>query len=780
MKVIKRNGNEVDFCIDKIINAIKKANKATIDNGLIPLTEDKESKVISTVQKRLEVFDKISVEDIQDMVEDSLIKHNCYDVAKSYIKFRENKKQNKKYSQDEEKIISTLDGTNESVKQDNSNKNVELLSTQRDYMAGIKSKTIVRKTWSKRIMDLHDKGVIHIHDTDYRAMRMTNCCLINLKDMLKNGFMLNGTFITTPSLFSIASNHGSQIALHVSSSQYGGQTMSWAHIARYVHSSRVIFRHQNIERLDSIIDLIPTNILKKIVRKLIRNKKIVDALTYVDVYRDIKKGVKTFQYQTNTISGSNGQSPFISMAINFAECEDEEHKEDLYLVTKEIFRQRIKGVLGLNKKRVSSLFPKLLYFLDEDTAEGGKYFDKLMPLVCECENERMSPDFISSKVQKKLKGVKIPYPCMGCRSFLTTEGSYFENGVEKKCNENFYGRHNNGVITINLPYVALESKKEYEESDKSNSLKDIFYKKLNDYLEIIYTDGFVQTYNRLKGTKAKVAPILWMWGGLTRKNAEDTIDDVICGWRSTYSLGYVGLWETSIAITNKNHIEDKSFAIEVLEFFNKKHDEWHKRLIDENNKNSFLNTSSYGTPEESTTEKFANALKRDFDVVEGVNDHNFVTNSYHIIPSYETKEGRGIDAYHKLEHESQFLSLSTGGAVSYVEIADMKDNLDVIESVINYMYNTILYAEFNIRKDICYKCGFEGEIDMIKNNGKLIWECPMCKNTNTKEMSILRRCCGYIFDASAGACQGRLSDINARKLNLGGGRTKNQNGDLII
>lgn len=1060
MKVIKRNGNEEDFCLDNIINAIKKANKATKDNGLTPLSDEKENKVILTVQKKLEPFDKISVEDIQDMVEDSLIKHNCYDVAKSYIKFRENKKQNKKFSSDEEEIMTVLDGTNESVKQDNANKNSDFLGTQRDYMAGKKSKTIVKKTWSKRIMDLHKRGVIHVHDTDYRAMRMTNCCLINLKDMFKNGFMLNSTLIHEPSDFATACNLAAQIALHVCSSQYGGQTMSWSHISSFVKKTRIKFVNEVTEEF-KLLDL---NVNNEYIKKIAEERTL----------KEIKRGVKTFQYQILTLSGTNGQSPFISMAINFEECESKEDREDLYLVAKEVFEQRIRGIEDSHGNRVSPLFPKLLYFLDEYTSENGEYFDKLIPLILECENERMSPDFISTKVQKKLKGNNIGYPCMGslfgeaivsikigdveynnieiqnafnlignhikrtvsgfsmcnrdenghtikpknslrgvcgiyklthlptgkfyvgsskdlgrrksehfhsmkkkgtlgdnyfvndfdtnnlkfevletcnadnlleteykytthkddncvnvvdcrrngnidfdgnahrshgkfiqminnrgysyihtvntgdvfvksrnewtpvrnilkndpekshfdmyeivfenkgivkkiictqdhplhtqngrvetqclttddylfdsetyehckilsinkidnecvtydftvdndlfdvngiishnCRSFLTTEGSYFENGVEKKCNENFYGRHNNGVITINLPYVALESKKEFnnqlvDEIGLQKPLKDIFFEKLNDYLEIIYNDGFVQTYKRLKGTKAKVAPILWMWGGLTRKDSEDTIDDVITGWRSTYSLGYVGLWETTIAITEKNLIDEKEFGLSILEFFNKKHEEWHTRLMDENISNSFLNTSSYGTPEENTTEKFANALKRDFDIIEGVNDHNYVTNSYHVRPNYR------IDAFHKLENEAPFLALSTGGAVSYVEIPDMKENPFVIESVINHMYNTILYSEFNIRKDKCYKCGYDSEIPLVSQNGKLIWKCPSCGNKDTKSMSILRRMCGYIANADNGVAQGRLSDINDRVLHLGSGRTQDQNGNLII
>ena len=768
-KVIKRNGKEVNFDEEKIRRVIKLAN----NNKDVPeekrMNEEQIEKVFQAAIKKLEPMNNVKVEDIQDIVENSLMLKNHYEIARSYILFRNEKKKNKKFTDTEEKIISVIDGTNESVKQDNANKNPDMLPTQRDYMAGTISKELVKKTWSKTIMNLHNKGVIHIHDTDYRAMRMTNCCLVNLKYMFEHGFMLNSTFIHTPSGFFVACTQATQIAQHVCSQQYGGQTMSWAHIAPFVNKSRIKF----IEEVKKQLEEAGISASEEQIKNIAESR----------VLDEIKRGVKTVQYQILTLSGTNGQSPFISMAINFEECENKQERDDLLLITEEVFRQRLRGVEDEHGNRVSAIFPKILFFLDEYTAEGGEYFDRLMPLICECENNRMSPDFISTKIQKKLKNNSVGYPSMGCRSFLTTEGQYIEDGQIKKCNENFYGRHNNGVITINLPYVALEARKTYEEMLNNGleaSLNSIFFDKLDEYLEIIYNEGFVQTYNRLKGTKAKVAPILWVWGALAHLDPEDVIDSLIAGWRSTYSLGYVGLWETSIAITGKDHVEDSSFAKSILEFFNKKHEEWHKRLMIEGDENSFLNTSSYGTPEENTTEKFANALKRDFDIIKGVNDHGFVTNSYHIIPSYSpNKDGRGIDAFRKLEHESQFLNLSTGGAVSYVEIADMEDNLPVIEAVINHMYNTILYAEFNIRKHMCYNCGYSGEIPLVRNEyGKLLYKCPSCGNIDTSKMNILTRACGYVFNAANGAAQGRYEDIFARLLNLGGGRTYNQFGKI--
>lgn len=1049
-KVIKRNGKEVNFDEEKIRRVIKLAN----NNKDVPeekrMNEEQIEKVFQAAIKKLEPMNNVKVEDIQDIVENSLMLKNHYEIARSYILFRNEKKKNKKFTDTEEKIISVIDGTNESVKQDNANKNPDMLPTQRDYMAGTISKELVKKTWSKTIMNLHNKGVIHIHDTDYRAMRMTNCCLVNLKYMFEHGFMLNSTFIHTPSGFFVACTQATQIAQHVCSQQYGGQTMSWAHIAPFVNKSRIKF----IEEVKNQLEEAGISSSEEQIKNIAESR----------VLDEIKRGVKTVQYQILTLSGTNGQSPFISMAINFEECENKQERDDLLLITEEVFRQRLRGVEDEHGNRVSAIFPKILFFLDEYTTEGGEYFDRLMPLICECENNRMSPDFISTKIQKKLKNNSVGYPCMGaacgyetvsikiddveynnimikdafeiirkynkkhnnskrpqfsefknkcgvykithiptgkyyigsskdirrricehrystrhygklgelyfiddfdlnnfkyeilkecsvddlweeeskfvnlkddncvnhkdpknngnfteinrikalngekysdyenkaytwwedvngvyiksrgeweviekisyndkdsplaiydisyiingeektvsitedhplhtkrgrivacelkegdiifdassyeeykitsvvrtnkrektydfttsndmfdlsgiishnCRSFLTTEGQYIEDGQIKKCNENFYGRHNNGVITINLPYVALEAKKTYNEMLNDGleaSLNSIFFDKLDEYLEIIYYEGFIQTYNRLKGTKAKVAPILWVWGALAHLDPEDVIDSLITGWRSTYSLGYVGLWETSIAITGKDHVEDSRFAKSILEFFNKKHEEWHKRLMIEGDENSFLNTSSYGTPEENTTEKFANALKRDFDIIKGVNDHGFVTNSYHIIPSYSpNKDGRGIDAFRKLEHESQFLSLSTGGAVSYVEIADMEDNLPVIEAVINHMYNTILYAEFNIRKHMCYNCGYSGEIPLVRNEyGKLLYKCPSCGNIDTSKMNILTRACGYVFNAANGAAQGRYEDIYARLLNLGGGRTYNQFGKI--
>lgn len=723
MKLIKRNGEEQDFDATKIQNAIQKANMSVEE--IYRMSQDTLNEIVIAVLNSLEGFSTVGVETVQDKVEKAL-SHNHYEIAKSYILYRDKKRHMKKFTESEEKILSIVNGRDEDIKQDNSNKNPVLLSTQRDYIAGTMAKTIGKKILPKELVVAHEKGQIHFHDMDYSPLQhMSNCCLVNLKDMLAHGFVLNSVAIEEPKSFRTACNLASQVALHVSSSQYGGQTMSWAHIAKYVDVSR-----QKITRdIKSEIGE-DSPLISKIVEKRVR--------------QEICDGVQTFQYQILSLSGTNGQSPFISMAMNFDECENEQQEKDLAIVIDEVLRQRIKGILDKNGNWVAPLFPKLLYFLDTCNAEKGSQYYYLTELAAECVSKRMAPDFISAKVQRKIKEVDTPYPCMGCRSFLTT--GWKENGKEK-----FYGRFNCGVVTINLPFVALESKHNIDE----------FWRILDDRLELCYR-GLVERYKSLKGTKAKVAPILWMYGGLTRKNAEDTIDDVITGPYSTYSLGYVGLWETTYYLTGKKLLEKegRDFAISILNFFHQKHDEWHKRLMVEGDSNSYLNTSTYGTPEEQTTTRFSNALKANFGIVEGVTDHDYVTNSYHINPAQQ------IDAFSKLSNEAEFLKLSTGGAVSYVELPNMEKNQEALLSVIDHIYNTILYAECNIKSDICNVCGLHGEIKLVKENGKFLWECPNCHNRDLNKMSILRRICGYIGDMSTGASQGRLGDIHDRVLHL--------------
>lgn len=733
MKIIKRNGTEQEFDINKIRRVVNKANSSV--SGDMRIKQSDFEPMIQDIYDSLCNFSTVSVETIQDKVESILMKYGYYEISKQYILYRENKKNQKKFTESEEKIMSLTHGSNEDVKQDNANKNPTLLSTQRDYIAGTMCKAIGKKILPKDITEAHEKGAIHFHDMDYSpVMQMTNCCLVNLKDMFEHGFVLNSVAIEEPKSFRTAANLASQIALHVSSSQYGGQTMSWAHIAKYVDVSRKKIIEQTREELQGVG----------------YTEDQFNSIVEAKVKREIRDGVQTFQYQVVSMSGSNGQSPFISMSLNFDECENEQHRNDMALVIEEVLNQRIAGFKDRNGINVAPLFPKLLYFLDESNAKPGSKYYYLTQLAVKCVSIRMAPDFISTKVQKKLKGIEHSYPCMGCRSFLTTEGKYTDwDGKEKSAAENFYGRNNNGVVTINLPYVALESRGNIDE----------FWKILEDRLELCYR-ALVERYKALKGTRAKVAPILWMYGGLARKNAEDPIDDLITGFRCTYSLGYAGLWETVYYMTGKTLIENKDFALDILKFFKKKHEEWHTRLMDNNNPNSFLNTSTYGTPEEQTTTKFANALKTQFGYVEGVTDHDYVTNSYHINPA------QPIDAFSKISFESEFQGLSTGGAISYVELPNMDNNLEALEEVVEYMYDTILYAECNVKRDTCAVCGYNGVISLIKENGKYLWECPNCRNRDTNKMSILRRICGYIGDASTGTSQGRLADIADRVLHL--------------
>lgn len=724
MKLIKRNGQEQDFDLSKIRRVINLANKEVPVNSQVTNIEE----IVSYVSALIGEVNYTTVEAVQDKVEEALMHYNYYDVAKHYIIYRETKKNKKKFTEDEEKIISICNGTSDQVKGDNSNKDPRRVSTQRDYIAGTMCKTLGRKVLPKDIVEAHDKAQIHFHDMDYSpVLRMSNCCLVNFKDMLENGFNLNNTHIDTPKSFRTACNLACQIFLHVSQQQYGGMTGSWAHLAKYVQASR-----EKISRNFSMVE-----------DETLRNQLIDSSLR-----NEIKEGVQTFQYQIITLSGAS-QTPFSSMSMNFDECESEQHEKDLAMVIEEVLNQRISGFTDSHGLNVSPIFPKLLYFLDECNAEEGSKYFYLTELAAKCVSKRMAPDFISSKVQREIKGIEHTYPCMGCRSFLTTEGSYMDNGVEKKCSETFYGRHNNGVVTINLPYVALESEKNMEK----------FWEILDDRLELCYR-ALVERYKALKGTKASAAPILWMEGALARKKADDTIDDLITGFRCTYSLGYVGLWETVYYMTGKTLLDNREFALSILKFFQEKHKEWHTRLMDSNNPNSFLNTSSYGTPEENFTDRAARALQSKFGIIEGVTDHDYVTNSYHINPSYK------IDAFSKLQFESEFQNLSTGGAISYVELPNMSNNIGALLDVIHYMYENVLYSECNLRIDKC-TCGYEGEINLLRDeNGKYYWQCPNCKTTEPSRMSILRRVCGYIGNVETGMSNGRLSDISNRVLHL--------------
>ena len=818
MKIIKRNGEEQDFSPEKIRRVIRLANQSVQGTDRIKTTEDEE-KVFHYVIESLSGFGTVSVETVQDKIRDAFMNFNYFEVADSFIKFRQDKKAQKKFTETEEKIISICNYTNEAVKQDNANKNPRVLAVQRDYISGEECKKIGKKALPKDIVEGHNKGLIHFHDLDYSPVqKMSNCCLVNYKDMAENGFAMNGTPIhKTTQGFKTECTLASQVAAQTAGQQYGGQTMSWAHIAKSIQTSRLSLIEEVVEEDYSDEDGNP-------IFQFVRNEdtKAEDYYEYLSlklsaaevenikrkvelrIKREIKSGVKTFQYQVLTILCSNGQTPFISMSMNLEDCEgDKQWEADTKLVFEEVLKQRIKGIPDKHGNLVPVVFPKLLYFLDERNHSPETENWYLTKLAAESAAKTMAPDFISAKVQKKVKHTNHTWPCMGCRSFATPytpdplyddekvafnrgykdiftvkelyemskkdnnnlkfrmflrlEGYYKgdvneidhfeeENGrIKLVCRPKYWGFFNGGVVTINVPHVALES----------HGNKAEFWRILDQRCELAYR-ALVKRYESLKDAPSDAAPILRQNGGLMRLNDDETWNHMIVGPRCTYSLGYVGLWETQLYMTGKKLTEDQSFANEILNFFNKKHDEWHTRLMDSKDPNSWLNTSTYGTPEENLVQKFSDSLKRDFGEVEGVTDHDYVTNSYHVDPA------QPIGWANKIVIEAKMMDKSTGGAISYIELPDMTKNIEAVESMIQYMYDHILYCELNVKRDICYRCGFRGTIKIVEDNGKHVWECPACRNRNTAMMFIRRRVCGYIGDANTGAAQARMGDYKAR------------------
>lgn len=818
MKIIKRNGEEQDFSPEKIRRVIRLANQSVQGTDRIKTVEDEE-RVFHYVIESLSGFGTVSVETVQDKIRDAFMNFNYFEVADSFIKFRQDKKAQKKYTETEEKIITVCNYTNEAVKQDNANKNPRVLAVQRDYISGEECKAIGKKQLPKDIVEGHNKGLIHFHDLDYSPVqKMSNCCLVYYKDMAENGFAMNGTPIhKTTQGFKTECTLASQVAAQTAGQQYGGQTMSWAHIARSIQTSRLTLIEEVVE--EDYIDEEGNPIFH-----FVRNEDTTaeDYYAYLSmklsaaevenikrkvelrIKREIKSGVKTFQYQVLTILCSNGQTPFISMSMNLEDCEgDKQWEADTKLVFEEVLKQRIKGIPDKHGNLVPVVFPKLLYFLDERNHSPETENWYLTKLAAESAAKTMAPDFISAKVQKKVKHTNHTWPCMGCRSFATPytpdplyddekvafnrgyketftvkelyemskkdnnnfrfrmflrlEGYYKgdvneidhfeeENGrIKLVCRPKYWGFFNGGVVTINVPHVALES----------HGNKAEFWRILDQRCELAYR-ALVKRYESLKDAPSDAAPILRQNGGLMRLNDDETWNHMIVGPRCTYSLGYVGLWETQLYMAGKKLTEDQSFANEILNFFNKKHDEWHTRLMDPKDPNSWLNTSTYGTPEENLVQKFSDSLKRDFGEVEGVTDHDYVTNSYHINPA------QPIDWANKIVIEAKMMDKSTGGAISYIELPDMTKNLDAVESMVQFMYDHILYCELNVKRDICYRCGFRGTIKIVEDNGKHVWECPACRNRNTATMFIRRRVCGYIGDANTGAAQARMGDYKAR------------------
>ncbi len=720
MKIIKRSGTEVTFDIDKIILAISKANKEVTPNER--LSPEQINEIAHNVEEMCQsVSRSLSVEEIQDLVEEQIMNYRAFKVARKYITYRYKRALVRKSNSTDEQILSLIECNNEEVRQENSNKNPTVNSVQRDYMAGEVSKDITKRLLlPPDIVNAHEQGVIHFHDADYFAQHMHNCCLVNLEDMLQNGTIISETMIEKPHSFSTACNIATQSIAQIASSQYGGQSISLAHLAPFVQISRLKFRRRvRMEFEESGIPL---------------DEEKINKIAEMRVLEEINRGVQMIQYQVITLMTTNGQAPFVTVFMYLNEVPEGQTRDDLALVIEEVLKQRITGVKNEKGIYITPAFPKLIYVLEENNiSEGSKYWH-LTKLAAECTAKRMVPDYISEKVMHELKEGNC-YPCMGCRSFLTV---YKDEEDKYK----FYGRFNQGVVTLNLVDVACSSQKDM----------DKFWEILDERLELCYR-ALMCRHNRLKGTISDVAPILWQNGALARLKKGETIDKLLYGGYSTISLGYAGLCECTRYMTGNSHTDPQStpFALEVMKKLNDACAKW----AAETN----IAFSIYGTPLESTTYKFAKCLQKRFGIIEGVTDKNYITNSYHV---HVTEK---INAFDKLKFEAQFQALSPGGAISYVEVPDMKDNLDAILSVMKYIYENIMYAELNTKSDYCQCCGYTGQINIITDpHGKLIWECPSCGNRNQDKMNVARRTCGYIGTQFWN--QGRTQEIKERVLHL--------------
>lgn len=719
MKVIKRSGVEDEFDEKKVKAAIVKANNS------VPEAERMKEMTIHLIVKAVAEECGLkkhapSVEEVQDMVENHIMEKNAFNVARSYITYRYKRAMVRKSNSTDEQILSLLECNNEEVKQENSNKNPVVNSVQRDYMAGEVSKDITKRFLLPReIVEAHEKGIIHFHDADYFAQHMHNCCLVNLEDMLQNGTVISETMIERPKSFSTACNIATQAIAQIASSQYGGQSISLSHLAPFVQVSREKFR-------------------KEVRERLLRNgvqltDEMVNQIAEDRVRDEIRQGVQIIQYQVTTLMTTNGQAPFVTVFMYLNEVPEGQTKADLAIIIEETLKQRIKGVKNEKGVYITPAFPKLIYVLEEDNIhEDSKYFE-LTKLAAECTAKRMVPDYISEKVMKNLKKGYC-YPCMGCRSFLTV----YEDEAGK---EKFYGRFNQGVVTINLVDAACSSGKDINK----------FWNILTERLELCHQALLIR-HERLKGTKSDVAPILWQNGALARLKKGETIDRLLFNGYSTISLGYAGLCECTRYMKGMSHTEPEGteFALEVMRRLNDACAEW-KEMHN-------IDFSLYGTPLESTTYKFAKCLQKRFGVIPGVTDRNYITNSYHV---HVTEP---MNAFEKLKFESQFQELSPGGAISYVEVPNMKDNIEAVISVMQYIYENIMYAELNTKSDYCMECGYDGEIQIVEEDGKLIWECPNCGNRDQEKMNVARRTCGYIGTQFWN--QGRTQEIKERVLHL--------------
>ena len=732
MKIIKRNGSEAAFDISKIIVAIGKAN-ATVDES-IRMTPVQIQRIAESVVLSCERLGRSpSVEEVQDMVEKQIMAHGAFEVAKNYITYRYTRTLVRQSNTTDDKILSLIECNNEEAKQENTNKNPVVNSTQRDYMAGEVSRDITNRILlPKEIVEAHNEGVIHFHDTDYFAQHMHNCDLVNLEDMLQNGTVITGTLIERPHSFSTACNIATQIIAQVASNQYGGQSISLAHLAPFVDVSRKKIRAQVEAEMAELGVERDEAKLSSIVEKRLRE--------------EIRRGVQTIQYQVVTLLTTNGQAPFVTVSMYLGEAKNEQEKKDLAMVIEETLLQRYQGVKNEKGVWVTPAFPKLIYTLDEDNIYPDSPYYYLTELAAKCTARRMVPDYISAKKMRELKGDV--YTCMGCRSFLTPD-RFTDAGVGNIANalnyepgkHKYYGRFNQGVVTINLPDVALSSGGNVEK----------FWQIFEDRLELCHR-ALQYRHNRLKGTLSDAAPILWQYGACARLKKGEPIDKLLYDGYSTISLGYAGLYECVKFMTGRSHTDPTAtpFALQIMQKMNDKCKQWKEA---EN-----IDYSLYGTPLESTTYKFAKCLQKRFGIIPGVTDKGYITNSYHV---HVTEK---IDAFTKLGFEAQFQHLSPGGAISYVEVPDMQNNIEAVLQVMRFIYDNIIYAELNTKSDYCQKCGWDGEITIKEQDGKLVWTCPQCGNQDQDTMNVARRTCGYIGTQFWN--QGRTQEIKDRVLHL--------------
>ena len=731
MKIIKRNGSEETFNIEKIINAIRKANNSA-DSPF--LTEEQITDIADYVEYKCNKIKRaVSVEEIQDMVEDQLMAKGAFELARRYVRYRYNRSLVRKANTTDNRILSLIECNNEEVKQENSNKNPTVNSVQRDYMAGEVSRDLTRRMLlSPDIVEADKQGLIHFHDSDYFAQHMHNCDLVNLEDMLQNGTVISDTLIEKPHSFSTACNIATQIIAQVASNQYGGQSISLTHLAPFVQISREKIRKETLAEIEEMGVEISEEKIHQIVEERLR--------------KEVNRGVQTIQYQVVTLLTTNGQAPFVTVYMYLNEAENEQQKADLALIIEETLKQRYQGVKNEAGVWITPAFPKLIYVLEEDNVtEGSKYW-YLTELAAKCTAKRMVPDYISEKVMLELKGDV--YTCMGCRSFLTPDrftdagvGNIANAGNYVEGKHKYYGRFNQGVVTVNLVDIGLSANRDM----------DKFWKIFDERMDLCHR-ALKARHERLKGTLSDAAPILWQYGALARLKKGETIDKLLYGGYSAISLGYAGLWECVYSLIGKKLTEEegKELGLEIMKALNAACAKW---KAEEN-----IDYSIYGTPLESTTYKFAKCLQKRFGIIKGVTDRNYITNSYHV---HVTED---INAFDKLKLESEFQALSPGGAISYVEVPNMQDNIPAVLQVMKFIYENIMYAELNTKSDYCQVCGYDGEIAIVEEDGKLLWECPNCHNRDQDKMNVARRTCGYIGTQFWN--QGRTQEIQERVLHL--------------